>query len=559
MARAAATLVLILTGTAGAQRDASTPSTGSAIVRGTVVAADSGASVSDGIVSLRMDASGSAPVSPGKTVGPKWNTTVGLTAGGRFEFLGVAPGRYQLTVNPGQTAARYLPARYPDPDAEATTPLIVAANQIIDQVVIALPRAAAISGRVVDHGGKPIAMAIVMAQEAMPGDRLRPAQGFSSALGDRTDDTGSFRIFGLRPGAYVVTAQPMRETFISLDAATGIISGGVLPPTYFPGTVSPSDATRIRVRSGDEHGPIEIIVSPTRFLTVRGVLLDPDGQPAANVNVSLQRQTSGLGGLTVQGNSSRADGTFEIRDVAAGEQAIAVNRYGPPGAQYAWVPLTVHDDIEGLTIRLQPGVTIKGQVVFEGTAPNPLPTMYVRSVSGRYGRSGAPSGVMPAPDLSFALEHQFGPTLIRVEPPSGWHLKSVLHGGSDVTDVPTEFGEGAARVQVVLTQRAASLTGSVTTPAGGAIQGAVVVLSDDPELWHERASSTAIVATAADGKYLVEGLRAGRYLIVAIPKEEPPAPGLTPSYFEQLAKHATAVTFGEGESKTLDLKRVAVQ
>ncbi len=211
----------------------------------------------------------------------------------------MAPGRYQLTVDPGQTAARYLPARYPDPDAEATTPLIVAANQIIDQVVIALPRAAAISGRVVNHGGKPIAMAIVMAQEAMPGDRLRPAQGFSSALGDRTDDTGSFRIFGLRPGAYVVTAQPMRETFISLDGATGIISGGVLPPTYFPGTVSPSDATRIRVRSGDEHGPIEIIVSPTRFLTVRGVLLDPDGQPAANVNVSLQRQTSGLVGVTV--------------------------------------------------------------------------------------------------------------------------------------------------------------------------------------------------------------------------------------------------------------------
>ncbi len=44
VARAAATLVLILTGTAGAQRDASKPSTGSAIVRGTVVAADSGAS-----------------------------------------------------------------------------------------------------------------------------------------------------------------------------------------------------------------------------------------------------------------------------------------------------------------------------------------------------------------------------------------------------------------------------------------------------------------------------------------------------------------------------------
>jgi hypothetical protein len=563
VAHAAAALVLIVTGTAGAQRDAAKPAAGSGVIRGSVIAADSEAPIPDAVVSLRdADVEDTVVASTVTVVRGQFNAsrtrTTRLNAAGRFEFVGLLPGRYRLAVNPGQTAARYLPARYPDPDVEPSMPLSVTGNQVIDQVVIPLPRAAAITGRVVNHSGNPIAMAIVMAQEALAGDRLRPAQGFSSALGDRTDDTGSFRIFGLRPGAYIVTAQPIRESYLSVDR-DGIISGGVLPPTYFPGTVSPSDATRIRVRSGDEHGPIEIIVSPTRFLTVRGVLLDPDGQPAANVNVSLQRQTSGLGGVTVQGNSSRADGTFEIRDVAAGEQAIAVNRYGPPGAQYAWMPLTVHDDIEGLTIRLQPGVTIKGQVVFEGAAPNPLPTMYIRSVSGRYGRSGAPSGVMPAPDLSFALEHQFGPTLIRVEPPSGWHLKSVLHGGSDVTDVPTEFGEGTDRVQVVLTQRAASLTGAVTTTAGGAIQGSVVVLSDDPALWHERASSTAIVPTTADGKYRVEGLRAGRYLIVAIPKEEPPAPSLTPSYFEQLAKHATALSFGEGESKTLDLKRVAVQ
>ena len=85
------------------------------------------------------------------------------------------------------------------------------------------------------------------------------------------------------------------------------------------------------------------------------------------------------------------------------------------------------------------------------------------------------------------------------------------------------------------------------------------MLSEDPALWHERASSTTMVSTAGDGKYRVEGLRAGRYLVVAIPKEEPPTPGMTPAYFELLAKHATTLTFGDGESKTLDLKRVALQ
>ena len=263
----------------------------------------------------------------------------------------------------------------------------------------------------------------------MPGDRLRPAQGFSSALGDRTDDTGSFRIFGLRPGAYVVTAQPMRETFISVDGATGIISGGVLPPTYFPGSVSPSDATRIRVRSGDEHGPIEIIVSPTRFLTVRGVLLDPDGQPAANVNVSLQRPTLGLG-VTSQGGSAKADGTFEIRDVRSRgtrDRREPIRRAGLPICLRAAQGLRRHRGPHRSSATRRDD---QGSGAVRRDRAGALPTMYVRSVSARYGRSGAPSGVMPAPDLSFTLEHQFGPTLIRADPPSGWHLKSVLHGGT---------------------------------------------------------------------------------------------------------------------------------
>ena len=214
------------------------------MIRGSVVAADSGAPISDAVVSLRdaaVSLKDTAVVSTATGV-IRRSTEVSRTRTATFERCRPvrvrrrAPGRYQLAVDPGQTAARYLPARYPDPDVEASTPLIVTGNQVIDQVVIPLPRAAAITGRVVNHSGSPIAMAIVMAQEAMSGDRLRPAQGFSSALGDRTDDTGSFRLFGLRPGAYVVTAQPMRETFISVDGATGIISGGVLPPTYFPGT-----------------------------------------------------------------------------------------------------------------------------------------------------------------------------------------------------------------------------------------------------------------------------------------------------------------------------------
>ncbi len=90
----------------------------------------------------------------------------------------VQPGRYRLAVNPGVTAARYLPTRYPDPMSDDPSPLDVAAGQVLDEVVIALPRAAAISGRVVDEHGSPMALVAIQAQEVLPGDRRRTALGF---------------------------------------------------------------------------------------------------------------------------------------------------------------------------------------------------------------------------------------------------------------------------------------------------------------------------------------------------------------------------------------------
>jgi hypothetical protein len=292
-----------------------------------------------------------------------------------------------------------------------------------------------------------------------------------------------------------------------------------------------------------------------RLSKVRGVVFDPTGHPAPSVNVMLRMPSATTAMAFSNAHATKADGTFELTGVPPGEYAISIHRSGVQGSQFAWVPVAVADDIDDLVIRLQPGVTVKGQVLFEGQPPAPLPTMYVRAVPARPGGLNA-SSVMPGEDLSFTLEHQFGPTLVRADAP-GWHLKSVLHGGRDITDQPTEFAAGGPPLQVLLTRGGASLTGIVRTSAGVPAEASLLLFSEDPALWHERASTTRVAQATFDGRYRFDGLRPGRYLIVATSREE--SAGLSAPYLELLARHATPFVVGEGESKSVDLKRVTLK
>ena len=87
-----------------------------------------------------------------------------------------------------------------------------------DNVDIALWRAFAVEGRVVDDAGEPIANADV---------NISPWESPSTMSMGRprqTDDRGMFRIFGLRPGQYRICAgrrdalRPIRRSQGSLDS-----------------------------------------------------------------------------------------------------------------------------------------------------------------------------------------------------------------------------------------------------------------------------------------------------------------------------------------------------
>jgi protocatechuate 3,4-dioxygenase beta subunit len=145
MWRLLAVFTLALTPTAAAQtppRDAAeSAKTGTAIIRGRVLAADTGKPLRRARIQL------TAP----ELAGAPRNTST--DADGRYEFMELPAGRFTIRV----TRSGYLSLAYGQRrPREAAKPLQLADQEVLERVDVALPRMAVISGRIVDEMGDPI-------------------------------------------------------------------------------------------------------------------------------------------------------------------------------------------------------------------------------------------------------------------------------------------------------------------------------------------------------------------------------------------------------------------
>jgi Carboxypeptidase regulatory-like domain len=361
--------------------------TSTAVIRGRLVAADTNVPLRDATVDLQSLSAEARPV----TRIPAGGSIV-LDAEGRFEIAGVAPGQYRLIVYPGPTAAPYIETRYPNPASDPPQWLDVAHGQIVEDLVIPVLRGAVISGRIVDELGNPQAMVMVTVREPQAVERQRPPSGFVPARSDRTDDLGAFRIFGLPPGEYLVVAQPPRSGPSVPKAGSFTLEN---PPAYYPGTLSAADARRVRVRAGEEHGPIELALQRARLQRFEGMLVDSAGTPVPGAKITLQRRTSPLGEGVVAVARTGADGMFELSGAPAGDHALSAYLYGGEHREFAWLPVPPDADLDRLTLRLQPGVRLDGDLVFEGSRPDSLVPVLVRPVGGIGSNPSPPCNRMP--------------------------------------------------------------------------------------------------------------------------------------------------------------------
>ena len=347
-------------------------------MRGRVVAAGTGSPIRRAVVNLspapppiQSGAAGQPSVSvqplpPATPFGPQRRTVT--DAEGRFAFTDVASGSYRIFVSPGQHSGQHVAIAYgakPSEGPLGTDPgltIQLSDGQTIDKVVIALPRGAVISGRIMDEAGEPLARVQVYAL-AFPAGSPR---GIRVGSGVQTDDLGQFRLFGLQSGEFVVAADARNNTFVAPNSPQTDADQVGFMTTYYPGVTDESAAQRVRARAGTETSGVEIRVGSGRLFRVSGTILDAEGRAVSRSNGELIRRGTAFGNTQNFFFQTDGQGAFQMQNIPPGDYRL-VMRYpnstpaqaaAPTDPQLAYQPVTVAGDVENLSVILRPGTTI---------------------------------------------------------------------------------------------------------------------------------------------------------------------------------------------------------
>jgi Carboxypeptidase regulatory-like domain len=526
---------------------------GTAVIRGVVLAADTGTPIG------RAQVRAFAP-------GIRDNRLATTDAQGRFEFRELAAGRYTITANKGGFVGLQYGQRRP---SESGTPLEIGNGQLVDKLVIALPRGSVISGRIFDEFGEPVANAIVNAFRygyAGGARRYLPAGGQNSR--DTTDDQGAFRLFGLPPGEYIVSANFRGGGGDVTDPST---EPSGYAPTYFPGTPNGAEAQRVRVDVGQELGSVNFALIAARLVRISGTVIDSQGAPSTTANLVLMPADTMRGMPILPGGGARVDrtGAFRITGVAPGRYMLQASTNLARGKQaagegeFARLDIAVGaQDLDGVAVVTAPGARVTGQIVTDdGQPPAVRPDQIqvaARSARPEHpGFAGRSSTARVAADWTFSLAGLFDPALFRLGGGQGWSIKQVVLNGQDITDAPLEFtpGQTISGVQIVLTQKSTTLSGAVLDGRGRPVTaGAVVVFPAEERLWTYQSRFIRLARADQSGRYEIKGLPPyDDYRLAAVQEAEDGQAG-DPEFLAALKPAAATLSLNEGETKAADAK-----
>ena len=121
---------------------------------------------------------------------------------GQFAFSTLPAGRFTMTASKAGYVDISYGAKRP---GRPGTPIQLAEGQKLEKANITLPKGSVVTGVVIDENGEPSPGTAVRVMRYVMRTGERTLQ---SAGQDQTDDRGMYRIYGLQPGEYIVSAVP---------------------------------------------------------------------------------------------------------------------------------------------------------------------------------------------------------------------------------------------------------------------------------------------------------------------------------------------------------------
>lgn len=504
---------------------------------------------------------------------------------GVFAFTALPDDRYTIGVSKLPYLGAIAGARRP---ARPGSAVVVASGAAVTGVAIRMTLGAAISGTLLDARGQPATGGTVVAQQRklQNGERVLVSVPGGTV---QTDDRGRYRIHGLPPADYVVSAISLHSMVSGVPALTdaevdAVLSGqrpttpaqpmpmgsGGQSPVYYPGTTRASDAASILLAAGEEREHVDIPWQAATLTRISGVVSTADGSPLAPTSVMLE---------TVPGT-----GVFSTATTArvGPEGQFAFPSPLPPATytllaqatqQSAFAAATVEAAGTDLTVQLvlQPPLQLSGRIVTTGTGRSPSPVGQRLQISAL---SSALRALRPVVSPATATG-EF--TITRLLPGqymfSGtpffgassdsvrWGIGSITVDGRDVTDRAIEIQAGALPKDLVVTftDQWQEVSGRLSNAQGAGVSDyTMLIFPADESYWLYNSRRHVTAQPASDGRYRLGGpgpamLPAGEYYLAAVTdvsKDEQ----YDPSFLKSLVPSSLKISLAPGQKMTQNLK-----
>lgn len=347
----------------------------------------------------------------------------------------------------------------------------------------------------------------------------------------------------------------------------------LLAQVLHPGVADVSRAVRIPVRPGEERGGVDVQLEYVPLASVSGMVSSPAGWTRPTLTLwrtdeSTQPQSGSVASPDDQGR-------FTFRSVRPGHYRVGARstqlagsggRGGGPGGdvQYGFADIVVNgEDLDGVSLSLQAGLTIAGQVAFESrqaAAPTlpallrlPTPILLANSGGGwpmplvtidgtRFRIDGVVPGTYRIPTIPPGMRTPIGP----------WWLQSLAAGGRELLDGPLTLQQSIDDAVLTFTDRASEVSGILRDGHGAAVSALyVVAFPVDRGAWFFNSRRIAAVRTSRDGQWSIRNLPPGEYRLAAADLEQ--NEWFDPAVLEALLPGATPLRITAPEQHTIDL------
>ena len=465
---------------------------------------------------------------------------------GFYRVEGLAPGKYDV-----EPASPTMVVSEDNPDE-----IVVAEGGTTENIDFALSPGGVITGRITDADGRPVIGEIISVNSF---GRPTGSAGLDSMVGDNlrmyaTDDRGIYRIYGLNPGSYIVSAGKQSNMMSVFSQRPKRVQ------TFYPSVTDETRAKPVQVNAGAEATGIDIQLSLNdKGFTITGRVVDaekntpianamiayskvrrvtgvksndPDGDTDVSVDIGDVAAFGGLGAFT----STNDKGEFKFASVLPGSYKLEATSLAPfasgGGSQFYADPVTFEvaaSNVEKLDIKVHRGCSINGIVVVESGGQQDsldrygqlmLMAMVTNSSSNI---PVSPGNCLVGADGSFRIGG-LRPGKVTIRPYAiGGKQLGVVRVERNGVDVKEDFeiqpDEEVSGLRVVMTLSAGIVRGRVVFAGGPAppnarlevrARSATAESTDVPDFFNNKQTSVD-----PKGNFSLEGLAPGTYIIEA--------------------------------------------